>query len=60
MSKAFDCIVHEFLIAKLEACGFWYEALKFMHNYLSKHRSKVNNSFSDFIDLLLGAPQDSI
>ena len=62
LSKAFDCIVHEFLIAKLEAYGFSYEALKVMYNYLidRKHRTKVNNSFSDFIDLLLGVPQGSI
>ena len=25
-----------------------------------KHRTKVNDSFSDFIDLLLGVPQGSI
>ena len=52
----FDCIVHDFLIAKLEANGFSYESLKVMYNYLKdrKHRTKVNNSFSDFIDLLLG------
>ena len=33
-----------------------------MRNYPkdSKHRTKVNDSFSDFIDLLLGVPQDSI
>ena len=33
-----------------------------MQNYLidRKHRTKVNYSFSDFIDLLLGVPQDSI
>ena len=33
-----------------------------MYNYLtdSKHRTKVNDSFSDFIDLLLGVPQGSI
>ena len=48
LSKAFDCIVvHDFLIAKLEACGFSYEALKVKYNYLTdrKHRTKVNNSF---------------
>ena len=62
LSKAFDCIVHDFLIAKLEAYGFSYEALKVIYNYLTdrKHRTKVNNSFSDFIDLLLGVPQGSI
>ena len=61
-SKAFECIVHDFLIAKLEAYGFSYEALKVMHNYLAErnHRTKVNNSFSNFIDLLLGVPQGSI
>ena len=62
LSKAFDCIVHDFLIAKLEAYGFSYEALKVIYNYLTdrKHRTKVNNSFSDFIDLLLGVPQGSV
>ena len=44
LSKAFDCIVHDFLIV-----------LK-----VRKHRTKVNNSFSDFIDLLLVALQGSI
>ena len=63
LSKAFDYIVHNFLIAKLEAYGISYGfSLKVMYNYLTdrKHRTKVNNSFSDFIDLLLGVPQGSI
>ena len=62
LSKAFDCTVHEFVIAKLEAYGFSYKALKVMYNYLTgtKHRTKVNDSFSDFIDLLLGVQQGSI
>ena len=35
---------------------------KVMHNYLTdrKHRTRINDSFSDFIDLLLGVPQGSI
>ena len=62
LSKAFDCIVHDFLIAKLEAYGFSYESLKVMYNYLTdrKHRTKVNDSFSYFVDLLLGVSQGSI
>ena len=62
LSRPFVCIVHDFLIAKLEAYDFSYEALKAMYNYLTdrKHRTKVNDSVSDFIDLLLDVPQGSI
>ena len=38
LSKAFDCIVYDFLIAKLEAYGFSYEALKVMYNYLTDRK----------------------
>ena len=62
LSKSFDCIVHDLPIPKLEASGFSYEALKVMYNYLTdrKHRTKVNDSFRDFIDLLLCVLQGSI
>ena len=58
LSKAFDCIVHVSLIAKLETYGFSYETIKLMHIYVTdrKHKSKVNESFSDFIDLVLDVP----
>ena len=58
-NKAFDCVAHNFLIAKLEAYCSSYKALKVMYNYLidRRHRTKVNDSFSGFIDLLLGVPQ---
>ena len=61
LSKDFDSVVHDFLIAQLEAYGFSYESLKAMYNYLTdmKHRNKVNNFFTDFYDLLLGVPQGS-
>ena len=47
LNKAFDCLVHDFLIAKLEAYGFIYESLKPINSYLTnrKHRTKINSSF---------------
>ena len=45
LSKAFDCLNHKLLIAKLDAYGFHKESLKFIYNYLKdrKQRTKVNN-----------------
>ena len=49
LSKAFDCLNHELLIAKLNACAFTLLALKRIHNYLSnrKQRTKINSSCSE-------------
>ena len=62
LSKAFDCLNHELLIAKLEAYGFDYLALAYIFSYLScrKQRTKVNNSFSIWSDIKSGIPQGSI
>ena len=62
LSKASDCLVHDFLIAKLEAYDFTYESLKLINSYLTdrKHRTKINSSYSSFLDLLIGVPQGSI
>ena len=37
LSKAFDCLLHELIVAKLNAYRFNLPALKLMHSYLS-HR----------------------
>ena len=46
------------LIAKLNAYGFQYDALKLLRCYLSKrwHRTKVNKSFSSRETLINGVP----
>ena len=35
LSKAFDCLIQELLIAKLHARGFTLPVLKLIHNYLT-------------------------
>ena len=62
LSKAFDCLDHELLIAKLNAFGFSLTALNLVHNYLSnrKQRTKINSSYSSFLEITFGFPQGSI
>ena len=62
LSKAFDCLNYELLIAKLDAYGFDPQATKLVYNYLSErmHRVKINNEYSSWRELLLGVPQGSI
>jgi len=62
LSKAFDCLNHDLLIAKLEAYGFDKNALLFVKDYLKhrKQRTKVNGSYSSWLELLFGVPQGSI
>ena len=45
LSKAFDCLDHELLIAKLSAYGFSVPALRLIDAYLShrKQRTRVND-----------------
>ena len=58
-SKAFDCLDHELLIAKLNAYGFSLPALRLINDFLSnrRQRTRIGNSFSDLIEVILGVPQ---
>ena len=62
LSKAFDTINHELLIAKLHAYGFEKSALSIVNDYLSNRwqRVKIENSFSDWFELPSGVPQGSV
>ena len=52
LSKAFDCLSHDLLIAKL----------RLVQNYLSnrKQRTKINTEYSSWEEILFGVPQGSI
>ena len=62
LSKAYDCLSHDLLIAKLEAYGLDVGSLNFLLDYLSlrKHRTKVGSSFSKWSEICRGIPQGSI
>ena len=62
LSKAFDCLNHDLLIAKFEAYGFNTQALIFIQDYLSNRsqRTKINSEYSSYRDIKYGVPQGSI
>ena len=62
LSKAFDSICHNFLLAKLKACGVHDSAMKLIQSYLSGRfqRVKCNGKVSDWLPLHCGAPEGSL
>ena len=62
LSKAFDSISHDLLIAKLNAYGFGKSSLKYLYSYLKGRRQcvKINNTYSNYMTILAGVPQGSI
>ena len=62
LSKAFDCLNDDLLIAKLNAYGFSLPTLRLIHDYLlnRRQRTRTNNSYSKWMEIVLGVPQGSI
>ena len=62
LSKAYDCLPHDLLIAKLETYGLDTASLSLLKNYLAnrKQRTKVGSSYSDWFEFLRRIPQGSV
>ena len=62
LSKAFDCIPHDLLIAKLHAYGVDEDALVLIYSYLKRRKQsvRINNTYSSFQEVISGVPQGSV
>ena len=62
LSKAFDSLNHELLIAKLKCYGLDQHAVEFFRSYLSNRYQccKVNNTLGGWRKIIAGVPQASI
>ena len=60
LSKVFDTINHDLLLAKLKAYGFSPNPLKLMHSYLDNRKLQVqiNNKFSSESTVIAAVTQD--
>ena len=62
LSKAFDCVPHDILLAKLAAYGVNESFLCYIYSYLLNRKKcvRINNINSDFLTVISGVPQGSI
>ena len=62
LSKAYDCLPHDLLLAKLQAYGFSKESIRLFLSYLTNgtQRIKIGSTFSHWTNILKGIPQGSI
>ena len=62
LSKAFACLLHDLLIAKLHAYGFEIVSLRLTGSYLvvRRKRVKIDNEYRTWQEILFGVPQGSI
>ena len=62
LSKAFDTLNYDLLLAKLHVYRFDRDTLKVLHSYLSNiyQRTRINKSFSQWSKIFFGVPQGSV
>ena len=62
LPKAFNCISHDLLLAKLHVYDFSKQSLNLVSNYLCDRiqRSKIGEKYSTWHNVIYGVPQGSI
>ena len=62
LSKAFDCLSQELLVAKLIAYGVEISSVRLIYDYLTngKQKTKFGNDYSFWRDILSGVKQRSV
>ena len=58
LSKAYDCLPTDLMVAKLEAYGIPKESLQLISDYLSyrKQRTEIGSAYSDWANVIRGIP----
>ena len=56
LSKPYDCLPHDLMVAKLEAYDSAKENLQLINDYLScrKQRTKIGSAYSDWANVIHG------
>ena len=61
LSRAFDCVSHDLLLAKLATYGVDESFYCYIYSYLLNRKRCVRiNIFSDFLRIISGVPQGAI
>ena len=62
LSKAYVCLPHDLMVAKLEAYGLAKESLQLICDYLSyrKQTTKTGSAYSDWANIFREIPQGSL
>ena len=62
LSKAYHCLGHDLILAKLETYNFNSQSLQLIESYIKyrKQRVRVGSESSLWLDIICGVPQGSI
>ena len=58
LSKAYDCLPHDLIIAKLEAYDLDTNSLRFLFDYLSSRKQRTKMESTYWSEVFHGIPQD--